>query len=44
MRKIRIKFEVDRNPPAGAGYEVRVMDFPFPAAASLFDLPSLFAG
>lgn len=44
MRKIRIKFEVDSNPPAGAGYEVRVMDFPFPAAVSLFDLPSLFAG
>lgn len=44
MRKIRIKFEVDSNPPTGAGYEVRVMDFPFPAAVSLFDLPSLFAG
>lgn len=44
MRKIRIKFEVDSNPPKGAGYEVRVMDFPFPAAISLFDLPSLFAG
>jgi hypothetical protein len=44
MRKIRIKFEVDSNPPAGAGYEVIVMDFPFPAAVSLFDLPSLFSG
>ena len=44
MRKIRIKFEVDSNPPAGAAYEVNVMDFPFPAAVSLFDLPSLFAG
>ena len=44
MRKIRIKFEVDSNPPAGAAYEVKVMDFPFPAAVSLFDLPSLFAG
>ena len=44
MRKIRIKFEVDSNPPAGARYEVIVMDFPFPAAVSLFDLPSLFAG
>jgi predicted nucleotidyltransferase component of viral defense system len=44
LRKIRIKFEVDSNPPAGANYEVRVMDFPFPSAVSLFDLPSLFAG
>lgn len=44
LRKIRIKFEIDSNPPAGADYEVRVMDFPFPAAVSLFDLPSLFAG
>ena len=44
MRKIRIKFEVDSNPPAGAAYEVKIMDFPFPAAVSLFDLPSLFAG
>ena len=44
MRKIRIKFEVDSNPPAGASYQVRVMDFPFPSAVSLFDLPSLFAG
>ena len=44
MRKIRIKFELDSKPPCGAGYEVRVMDFPFPAAVSLFDLPSLFAG
>ena len=44
MRKIRIKFEVDSNPPAGAAYEVIVMDFPFPAAVSLFDLPSLFSG
>jgi hypothetical protein len=44
MRKIRIKFEVDSNPPAGASYQVRVVDFPFPSAVSLFDLPSLFAG
>ena len=44
MRKIRIKFEVDGNPPAGAAYEVKIMDFPFPAAVSLFDLPSLFSG
>ena len=44
LRKIRIKFEVDSNLPLGATYEVKVMDFPFPAAVSTFDLPSLFAG
>lgn len=44
LKKIRIKFEVDSNPPSGATYEVKIMDFPFPAAVSLFDLPSLFAG
>ena len=43
-RKIRIKLEVDSKPPSGAEYQVRMMDFPFPAAISLFDVPSLFAG
>ena len=41
LRKIRIKFEVDSNPPLGATYEVKVMDFPFPAAVSTFDLPDI---
>ena len=44
MRKIRIKLEVDTNPPAGASYETPVLDYPFPAAVRIFDLPSLFAG
>ncbi len=44
MRKLRIKLEVDTNPPSGATYEMPVLDFPFPAAVRLFDLPSLFAG
>jgi len=44
MRKLRIKLEVDTNPPAGALYEMPVLDFPFPSAVRIFDLPSLFAG
>ncbi len=44
MRKLRIKLEVDTNPPSGASYDMPVLDFPFPAAVRNFDLPSLFAG
>lgn len=44
MRKLSIKLEVDTNPPMGASYEMPVLDYPFPAAVRIFDLPSLFAG
>ena len=44
MRKLRIKLEVDTNPPLGASYEMPVLDYPFPAEVRIFDLPSLFAG
>ena len=44
LRKLRIKLEVDTHPPDGAAYETKVLDFPFPSAVCLFDLPSLFAG
>ena len=44
LRKLRIKLEVDANPPAGAAFETRYLDFPFPSAVRVFDLPSLFAG
>jgi predicted nucleotidyltransferase component of viral defense system len=44
LRKLRIKLEVDSNPPDGATFETRYMDFPFPSAVCVFDLPSLFAG
>jgi len=44
MRKLRIKLEVDTNPPLGAAYEMPILDFPFPAAVRVFDPPSLFAG
>lgn len=43
-RKLRVKLEVDVNPPAGAEYETRYLDFPFPSAVCVFDMPSLFAG
>ena len=41
---LKIKFEVDTNPPAGAGYEHRYSLKPAPYEATLYDLPSLFAG
>ncbi len=44
LRKLRIKLEVDANPPAGAAFETKYLDFPFPSAVCVFDLPSLFAG
>ena len=44
LRKLRIKLEVDTNPPAGATFETKYLDFPFPSAVCVFDLPSLFAG
>jgi hypothetical protein len=43
-RKLRVKLEVDANPPSGATFETRYLDFPFPSALCVFDPPSLFAG
>ncbi len=43
-RKLRIKVEVDTNPPSGASYVMPILDYPFPSAIRIFDLPSLFAG
>ena len=42
--KIRIKLEVDTNPPAGSGEELKYLDFPFISAVAVQDKPSLFAG
>ena len=42
--KIRIKFEVDTNPPAGAGFEHKYRLLPAPYEVTLYDMPSLFAG
>ena len=44
LRKLRVKLEVDTNPPAGALLETRYLDFPSPSAVRVLDLPSLFAG
>lgn len=41
---IRIKLEVDSRPPAGAKHETKMIDFPYPCAVTVHDLPSLFAG
>ena len=41
---IKIKFEVDIDPPAGAEYENRYRLLPAPYEIRLYDLPSLFAG
>jgi len=44
LRKIRIKFEVDTNPPSGSGMEIKYVDFPFISSVTVQDKPSLFAG
>ena len=44
LAKIRIKLEVDTNPPAGSGYELKYLDFPFVSSVAVQDRPSLFAG
>lgn len=41
---IRIKFEVDINPPTGATYETKFGLLPSPYQVRLYDLHSLFAG
>ena len=41
---IRIKFEVDVNPPIGATYETKFGLLPSPYQVRLYDLQSLFAG
>jgi len=43
-RKLRVKLEVDTNPPSGAAFETKYLDFPFPSAVCIFNLASLFAG
>ena len=41
---IRIKFEVDTNPPPGATFEHKYRLLPAPYEVTLYDIPSLFAG
>ena len=41
---IKIKFEVDTNPPEGATFETKYRLLPAPYEVKLYDTPSLFAG
>ena len=42
--KIKIKFEVDTDPPSGATFEHKYRLLPAPYEVTLYDMPSLFAG
>ena len=44
QEQLKIKLEVDTNPPPGAGGELRYALRPVPYAVRLYDKPSLFAG
>lgn len=41
---IKIKFEIDTNPPAFASFENKFRLLPTPYSVKLYDMPSLFAG
>ena len=41
---IKIKFEIDTNPPDGASFETKYSLLPIPYAVQLYDEGSLFAG
>ena len=43
-RKIRIKLEIDTNPPAGASTELKYLDFPLHFSILAKDMPSSFSG
>lgn len=43
-RSLKIKLEVDTNPPSGAETDTRFLDFPIGFSVTAHDLPSLFAG
>lgn len=42
-RKVKIKLEIDTNPPAGSIFETRYIDFPLTSALTTQTLPSGFA-
>jgi len=44
QRKIRIKLEIDTNPPGGGEFESAFIGFPAPSSISVETLPTLFAG
>lgn len=43
-KAIKIKLEIDTNPPNGAKIENKYHDFPLNYSVTVYDLPSLFAG
>lgn len=43
-RKIRIKLEIDTNPPGGGDFESAFIGFPAPSSITVETLPTLFAG
>jgi predicted nucleotidyltransferase component of viral defense system len=43
-KSLKIKLEVDTNPPVGAKTETKFLDFPINFSVTTHDLPSLFAG
>lgn len=43
-KSIRVKIEVDTNPPEGGRFETKYHDFPFVCEMTVQDPPSLFAG
>jgi len=43
-RALKIKLEVDTNPPAGAKTETKFLNFPINFSVTAHDVPSLFAG
>lgn len=43
-RKIKIKLEVDTNPPKGSIDERKIIDFPYISSIMCQNMPSLFAG
>ena len=44
FRKIRVKLEVDTNPPSDSETQIKYLDFPFVSSVTAQDKPSLFAG
>lgn len=44
QRKIRIKLEVDTNPPPNGTSQLSYHNFPLPFPVATYDLPSLFSG
>lgn len=43
-KKIKIKFEVDTDPPPGAEFEVKILLSPLPFSVRIFTQPCLFSG